>query len=150
MTSASCIAREWTKALESSVALNDFCRERFGREPSLFVSMDPRDLPGRKDCPYIALLPMGKKCGVEAEDEEFSLSVFLGIEDGTRRHEGRVFEYRGAAMLEEEMNPLVLQALADSGEHSPDAVEYQLGPVDTAFWQLENLITVNVPRTLGI
>lgn len=144
------IARIWMDAIRDSIAINDFCTATFGELPTLFLGADPRDLPGKKDTPYIAILPHGSPSGgVSEEETRFGLSVFIGMKDDEIEKNDREVEYRGQRVIEKDFNPLVLNELNISGEFIPDKVSWEVGQLDSGFFLLENVITVNLPNTLG-
>lgn len=143
------IAAEWIRALEGAVAVNDFCTGRFGREPVLLEGADRNELPGRKDAPYLAVVPVGIEAGESEDEHVFRLDVFLGVVDPEVERAGRVVRYRGYRTIEKEFNPLVLAAL-EASAHQPDSVEWAVSMVDTGLFELGNVITVTVPNTLGI
>nr|WP_321513140.1 hypothetical protein [uncultured Pseudodesulfovibrio sp.] len=145
------IGEAWKNAVRDAVPVNEFCVERFGKEPRLFMDFDPRDLPGKKDCPYIAFVPHGSPSGGEEEDErEFAVSVFLGTKDGAVEESGREIVYTGRSVIERNFNPLVVAAIEQSGEFVPGRHSWEVAQLDSGFFLLENVFTVNLPNTLGL
>lgn len=130
LTSLSC-ARAWRDSLRSCIALNEYCLERFGQEPRLYLGVDFRDLPGSKQAPYIALVPFGTRGGPTALQTEASVRVAVGANYSSdpERPSEREFEFTAYHEMEEDLWPIVLQALIDAGgDLAPDEVDLEMDP----------------------
>lgn len=145
------IAVLWRDAVRDSIELNAFCSTTFGELPVLFLGIDPRDMPGKKDAPYIAFLPNGSPSGgLQEAETRFALSVFVAMVDNKVESSGRETEYRGHRVLEQDFNPLVVAALEAVGEFVPSSHSWEVAQLDSGFFLLENIFTVNLPNTLGL
>ena len=145
------IAEAWKDAVRDSVALNGFCQEQFGREPGLFLDMDTNDVPGKKDCPYVAFVPHGSPSGGRgAEEVEFAVSVFVAMVDDTVTKTGRETTYAGRGVIEKEFNPLVVAAIETVSELIPEDHKWEAAQLGSGFFLLENIFTVNLPNTIGL
>lgn len=144
------IAETWKDAVRDSIAINNFCSAALGGDPKLFMDVDPRDMPGKKDAPYIAFLPHGSPSGGQGEEEiQFAVSVFVAMVDDTVTKSGREVVYAGRGILEREFNPLVVEAIEGVGDLAPEKHSWEVAQLDSGFFFLENIFTVNLPNTLG-
>lgn len=143
------IAAAWALALESCVALNDYCQEQFGVLPAIFEGLDVSDLPGAKDAPYVIIAPFGVKGGPEAERTEIAVHVACGALYRTRPGTaGRITRITSGTRMEEEFWPLVRQALEDSGaDVAPQEIEFEMDAPDDGFVELRAAITITEDTT---
>ena len=145
------IGEAWKDAVRDSIAVNEFCMERFGKEPLLFMDMDPHDVPGQKHAPFVAFLPHGlTEGGCEQDENRFAVSVFVVMYDREIEQDGREFVFRGRRVIEKEFNPLVLTAIKESGEFVPGKQSWEVAQLGSGLFLLENILTVNLPNTLGL
>ncbi|WP_027176065.1 hypothetical protein [Desulfovibrio aminophilus] len=150
---AQTVAEAWFEALLSGVALNAFCLERFGREPSIQLGTDPFNLQGEPDAPFVVVVPMQTKDGpdlsaAEGERIEYRLMLALGLEDGAVESvggRGRVFRgYRSAA----EFEARALQVLMDSA-YRPAVWESETAQPGENYFERHVFITVTAENTIG-
>lgn len=144
------LAEAWAASLESCVALNNYCHENFGKPPTIFLGLDVRDMPGAKDAPYVALVPFGVKGGAEADRTEISVHVAVGAEYKTKpTTTGRIVRSLAGERMEEELWPLVRQALEDSGsDFVPQEFEFEMGAAAAGFMELRAALIVTEDTTL--
>ncbi len=51
-------------ALAGNQGLLDFCDEKYGKPPKVFVTVDAKNLPGAEHCPMVVLIPNFKEEGI--------------------------------------------------------------------------------------
>ncbi|MGE4471116.1 MAG: hypothetical protein AB7D47_13360 [Desulfovibrio sp.] len=145
------VAKGWRDALRGCAALNDYCMERFGRLPRLFLGVDERDLPGAGEAPYVALAPFGVRGGPETGETRITVRLAVGaVLGGTEHLSERETEYPAYARMEEELWPLVLGAIqAADPEAAPATVETEMDALSREFLELRAECVVTLENTIG-
>jgi len=56
------MAMRWRDIIMDSTEINDFCMNKYGKKPTIFMGVNGKKLPDKKHCPAIFILP-----GIKAE-----------------------------------------------------------------------------------
>jgi hypothetical protein len=73
------IALRWRDILMDSAKIHDFCMERYGKPPTIFMGVNGQKLPAKKHCPAIYILPGVKKEGADQTELSYGLCVSWSI-----------------------------------------------------------------------
>jgi hypothetical protein len=100
MENVAAISRVWFDALFGSPELEAFCQDRFNAGLTVLLGVPEEDKAGQDIAPYIAIVPLTDNGGFEAEQDESTLCLDLGIYDAQRQRVGATSEIlRGVESL---------------------------------------------------
>jgi len=123
------ISAAWAAALLTDAAINAWCETTFGKRPTILDGMDPRNRPGKGDCPLIVIDPEADDTGLFSEEFSYSLELRVGVysEQGGRGQSGdddRLITY-AAKTQAEHLAALALNCLAGT-DWFPQRVQGEL------------------------
>lgn len=143
------LVQSWAQALESSLAVSNWCQENAGAAPGVWEGLDVHNAPGRSDCPFIALDPVGGTEGAESEAESYTVMVCLGLSDRTVSETGRRVAHQGQKLLLGGFKPVVMGVLETlAQEYSIGRNTFRCVNPEAGFWELDMEITVTTDNPI--
>lgn len=100
------IAMCWRDIILSSDAIRNYCLDKYGKPPTIFMGVNGKKLPEDKHCPYICIMPGVKNEGLDQDPLTYGIAISWAIVqsdvlvDGELRKwnenlTGEVIEYLG-------------------------------------------------------
>jgi len=144
------ILQRMRDVLANDTALADWCQTNYGQAPKIFVGIDNRNQPGKKDCPLIILRPGTAEVGREVKNHEYKIMVDWAVLDESVSTNGSVVEYQGVFQIDD-MGQLVWQALQGfSSNVSLSRNDYILEPIDYFPMIVGGMdLSISVPNLIG-
>jgi hypothetical protein len=131
------IVAKYRDALKNNTPINEFCLNKYGVKPTLFIGLNGKSLPDDQFCPAIVLLPGVKHEGLEVSGNEYIAGVMWSIKngkvlvDGVERDwspklSGNVVEFVGVSETDA-LGQLIYEALAEVSDNYPvSKIEFNL------------------------
>jgi hypothetical protein len=124
------ITDKWLIVLQNSAQLNDYCIAEYGKKPTIFVGLNPKDTISEQFLPAIVIYPIGKIEGLNKE--QYTYTMFCGwdiLHKGTNEADG-VVELDGMKKSDE-LGQLLYRTLSVASQDNPiSTIRYEL---DTAW-----------------
>ena len=117
--------------LVDDITLWEWCEINFNSSPKIFIGIDDRNPPGKKDCPLIILRPSsaGAEIGQEQSPHIYKVLVDWAILDETVNANDNLVEYQGVYEADN-MGQLIWQALKSFSDNvSLSRSNYILEPI---------------------
>jgi len=73
------MAMVWRDVLMNSQKIKDFCQQKYEKVPTIFMGVNGRDLPDKKYCPAIFILPGIKTEGADQDVLSYGICVSWSI-----------------------------------------------------------------------
>lgn len=121
------ITDKWLVTLRSSDELNDYCVAKYGKKPTIFIGLNPKDPISEEFLPAITIYPIGKVEGVT--QEEYVYTMFCGwdiLYEGVNEAEDGIVELEGMN-LADELGQILYKLLSIANPSNPiTEVRYML------------------------
>lgn len=144
------IVTEWAKTLAADAEFNAWVAATFGRDLLIMVGYDEVREFGRQDAPYVVMHPAADVRGPQAEELEFDIVLFFGVDaPGKPENVGGVLTERALYLMENQLCPRVLRALRHTS-CPPLTGEGQTSPVRDGYCERDVLVHYSEGNALGI
>lgn len=84
------IALRWRDILMNSPEIRDFCVDKYGKPPTIFMGVNGKKLPDKKYCPAIFILPGVKTEGLDQAELSYGIGVSWSIDQSNVMVDGEV------------------------------------------------------------
>ena len=157
------IALRWRDIILASTAIRDFCVEKYGKPPTLFVGVNGKRLPDKKHCPAIFIIPGVKTEGLDQPENSYGIAISWAIlqpnvmVDGvtvpwTENITGEVIEFLGA-YESDDFGQLIYETLQTVAmdEHPISKVDYEVDGSSEFCpqWPGHMILQTDIEPTLG-
>lgn len=86
----------WRDILMDSAEIKNFCLEKYGKLPTIFVGVNGKKLPDKKYCPAIFILPGVKTEGLDQSELSYGIVVSWSIDQPHVIVDGEITPWNGA------------------------------------------------------
>ncbi len=156
------MARRWRDILKNSTRIRDFCVEKYGRRPTIFVGVNGRKLPDKRHGPAIFILPGVKTEGLIPEfAHAIAVSWFIvqekisvdGVEQPWRENvTGELIEFLGAYEADD-LGQIIYEVLAEElmDDYPITKAEYDIDTSPEYFpqWPGHMVLTTEIDPCMG-
>lgn len=106
---------KWVNAIATNQPIIDFCLEKYGKAPKIFIGVNLKRVPTDIDCPYIAIDPQSADEGANIREFTYILPIGIGVKNDavTIENIGDVKVYRMEGFIEvNHLLDLIIDAIA--------------------------------------
>jgi hypothetical protein len=146
----STIVRKLCNTLRNDQALNDFCKEKYGKPLTILVAMNTKQLPAKMDCPFVVISPGRKSEGTGDTEHQYTIPVAWCVYNKASTTENGITEYLGVYETDD-MGQLIYEALVELNPNNPiKHIDYTVGGM-TSFPQFSGHMeaTIVIPIVMG-
>ena len=150
MITYSDILQKMRDVLANNQELQDWCQVNYGKQPTIFVGIDERNPPGKKNCPLIILRLDDSEIGKETKQHEYKILVDWAVLDESVTKNDNIIEYRGVYQADA-MGQIIWRALPDFSQNiSLSRTAYALEPIDYFPMILGGMdLSIIIPNLIG-
>jgi len=87
------MAMRWRDILINSTEINDFCQDKYGKPPTIFMGINGKKLPDKKHCPAIFILPGIKTEGLDQSELSYGISISWSIDQPNVMVDGEIVRW---------------------------------------------------------
>lgn len=122
--------QKWAGILVADKDLQDFCDEKYGKGPTVYIGFNEKNPPKITDCPVIIIFPGNKDEGLEQDVFTYRISVGWSIVNDTAdTSTPGIVEYMGVEEADA-LGQIIWSALAEASPGNPiSRVYYDLEAV---------------------
>lgn len=143
------IVKKWRDKLAQSPEIVNYCQEKYGKAPTIYVGVNLKKPPTENDCPYIVILPGASREG-ETEQNEYVVNIGWAIRNDRIITVGNIQELAGIAEVSK-FGELILDAVVEANPSYPvTQIITSIEPVEF-FPQLvgEMELTIEIDQVIG-
>ena len=145
----------WRDTTLNNTALFTYCNTTFGKDPKIYIGIDPKNPPQIEDAPFIAIHPVGANQGIMSDSFAYSIEIHIGVDDGLYNDynaNGSTAEMRGLYRTDAvyELVKDALDETASSKYLAPDMVSLDIDTEALPLVQAHVTLEARMANTMGV
>jgi hypothetical protein len=112
------IVKKWRDAIKNSSAISAFCKEKYGKDLTIFVGYNGKKPPHDEDCPFVVIFPGTKTEGLGEPEYQYMVSVGWAIIQSSIEVIDGVHEVQGVYETDQ-LGQLIYETIAVASNNYP-------------------------------
>lgn len=124
------LVEHFRAAIYADASIASFCTTNYAKSVKLYVGYDQKNPPASANCPFIAIVPVGRSMGIMENEYVYHIDIDFGIVDNTFSdyQSNGSQEMRGFYRIDSfaELINTALETIASGHNLATDLINYQV------------------------